>query len=77
MIYISINGHTIRANAKHGRNDPPIRIATSRSGKPVYAREVEITGNSTLVYSPECAILKCGARLVLCVPPPGKVRISK
>lgn len=66
MSYVSINGHTIRANKLHGRNDPPIRIARTKSdAKPRYAHEIAINGSSRLIYSPEGAILKCGARLVI------------
>ena len=64
--YVSINSHTIRSNAKHGLNAPPIRVASSRNDpKPRYAKEIKINGPSRLVYSPEGAILKCGARLVI------------
>lgn len=66
MRYVSINGHTIRANAVRKTNNPPIRIARSRSDKnPVYASEIEIVGPARLVYRPNEPILKCGARLVL------------
>lgn len=67
--YVSINAHVIRANAKHGTNDPPIRIARSRNDRaPRYAREIEILGPCRLVYSPAAPVLKCGARLVLEAP---------
>ncbi len=53
MYYVSINGHTIRANAKHGTDEPPIRIARSRSDrKPIYAHEIALEGPSRLIYSP-------------------------
>lgn len=58
MIYVSINGHTIRKNAVLGTDDPPIRIARTKS-------EVVIDGPSRLLYSPAKPILRCGARLVL------------
>lgn len=66
MSYVSINGHTIRANKLHNRNDPPIRIARTKSdAKPRYAHEIAINGPSKLIYNPDGAILKCGARLVI------------
>ena len=66
MNYISINGHVIRANARHGTDDPPIRVAGSRNDrKPRYAREIEIDGPSRLIYNPAKPILNCGARLVI------------
>lgn len=64
--FVSINGQRIRGNAIRGTDDPPIRIARSKSDKaPTYAREVKINGPSTLIYSPSKKILACGARLVL------------
>ena len=63
MKYVSINGHTIRS--KHGTDSPPIRIANGKNDRnPIYAREIAFDGPSRLVYSPACAILNCGARLV-------------
>lgn len=64
--YVSINAHTIRRNAKHGTDDPPIRIARTRSDSaPRYAKEIKINGPSKLVYHPHGMLLKCGARLVI------------
>lgn len=64
--YVSINGHVIRSNAKRGTDEPPIRVATSKSDRaPIYASEIEIDGPSRLVYSPAKPFLKCGARLVI------------
>ncbi len=64
--FVSINGQTIRRNAISGERKPPIRIAKSRhDDKPVYASEVEILGAARLVYDPDKAIMRCGARLVL------------
>jgi hypothetical protein len=64
--YVSINAGTIRKNAVTGSNEPPIRIARSKSDKkPRYAHAIEITGKCKLIYSPRKPILRCGARLVL------------
>ena len=66
MKYVSINAHTIRHNATHGTDDPPIRVARSANDtKPVYARELKILGPARLVYDPQKIIMRCGARLVL------------
>lgn len=66
MLYVSINGQTVRSNARRGTNEPPIRIATSKNDrKPRYAHEIEISGPSRLIYSPDKPVLKCGARLVI------------
>lgn len=65
-MFISINGPTIRRNAVLQMDDPPIRIARTRSDqKPRYAHEVNILGPSRLVYTPHAKQLRCGARLVL------------
>jgi hypothetical protein len=66
MLYISVNAHTIRRNARSGTSDPPIRIARSKSDKkPLYVNDVEVVGGARLRYSADKPILKCGARLVL------------
>lgn len=75
--YVSINSHTIRHNAKTGDDEPPIRVARSRSDPaPRYAREIEITTPCRLVYTPNSPIMKCGARLVLTAPR-GSVKIIR
>lgn len=63
--YVHINRNTIAANAKHGRNDPPVRMQRGKYGKSTYAHEVEITGPSRVIYSPHKPLLPCGARLVI------------
>lgn len=63
--YITINKHVIAANAKHGGDEPPIRISKGKSGKPVYANRVKINGPSEIIYDPAQPILKCGARVVI------------
>lgn len=66
MKYVTINGHTIRANAIRGTAEPPIRIARTKSDtKPVYASEIELVGAARLMYDPCKALVRCGARLVL------------
>jgi hypothetical protein len=52
-VYISINGQTIRQNARLNEDKPPIRVAVGKSGKPWYASDVEISGPSRLTYSPD------------------------
>ena len=59
VVRISVNAHTVRANKRHGKDDPPIRISQGR--KITYAREVKV-GAGTFVYSPDRP-LSCGARL--------------
>lgn len=72
--YVSINGHVIRRNAVTGADDPPIRVARTKSDvAPRYAREVAIDGPSKLVYSPTGRIMKCGARLVIATEAPVRV----
>lgn len=55
---IVINKHIVKKNAKHGTNEPPISIQTSRGVE--RAHEVFIGGTSRLVYRPDNP-LKCGA----------------
>ena len=52
--------HKIRANKKHGTNEPVITVKTYKSN--TYGHEVEILGNSKVVYSPDNP-LSCGARV--------------
>ena len=57
---IHINMHTIRANKKHGNRDPVITCKTYKSN--TYGHEVDISGPSKVVYSPDKP-LSCGARV--------------
>ena len=55
---IHVNQHEIRANNKHGTNDPVLTVKTYKSN--TYAHEVNIKGESKVVYSPQKP-LSCGA----------------
>ena len=57
---IHINMHVIRSNKKNGTNDPVITVKTYKSN--TYGHEVDILGNSKVVYSPDKP-LSCGARV--------------
>ena len=57
---IHINQHKIRSNKKHGLNEPVITVKTSKSN--TYGHEVEIKGDSKVVYSPDKP-LSCGAKV--------------
>lgn len=57
---IHINMHVIRSNKKNGTNDPVITVKTYKSN--TYGHEVDILGNSKVVYSPDNP-LSCGARV--------------
>lgn len=70
MNLITINKGTILSNAKQGTEEPPIRVARTKSGKGEYGSDVSILdadGNEVarLIYSPHEPIMSCGARLVL------------
>ena len=52
--------HKIRANKKHGTKEPVITVKTSKTN--TYAHEVEILGESKVIYSPDKP-LSCGARV--------------
>ena len=52
--------HKIRVNKKHGTKEPVITVKTSKTN--TYSHEVEILGESKVVYSPDKP-LSCGARV--------------
>lgn len=57
---IHVNQHVVKANAKNGTNDPVLTVKTYKDNK--YAHEVEIKGESKVVYSCDKP-LSCGARV--------------
>jgi hypothetical protein len=57
---IHINQHKIRANTKHGTNEPVITVKTYKSND--YGHEVQIHGDCKVIYSPHKP-LSCGARV--------------
>ena len=59
---IHVSQPRIRNNVKTGSRDPVISVVTSRGTK--HAHEVNIKGESRLIYSPDKP-LSCGARLWL------------
>ena len=62
--YIHVNQHKIRANKKHGTNEPVITVKQGK--KNTYCHSVEITGPSVVRYGGnEKPILSCGARVVI------------
>ena len=60
MKRIHVNMHKVRANKKHGTNEPVITIKEGKSN--IYCHEVDILGPSKLVYRPDKP-LSCGARV--------------
>ena len=61
---IHVNMHKIRANKKHGTNEPVITVKEGR--KNTYGHEVEILGPSRVIYGGnDKHILPCGARVVI------------
>jgi hypothetical protein len=63
--YIHVNRQTIAKNAKHGTDEPAVRVQKGKWGKSIYCHEARIEGPSTIVYSPHEPVLSCGARLVI------------
>lgn len=57
---IHVNQHVIKANRKHGRNDPVLAVKNYKDTR--YAHIVEIDGPSQVVYRPD-APLSCGAHV--------------
>ena len=66
--WVNVNKHTIASSAKHGRNEPPVRISRGKSGKGTYCHELELPEGSVVVYDAHTPILKCGARLAIRCP---------
>ena len=62
--YIHVNQHKIRANKKHGTNEPVITVKKGREN--TYCHEVEVLGPSTIMYGGnDKPILSYGARVVI------------
>ena len=62
--YIHVNQHKIRANLKHGTNEPVITIKEGKDN--TYCNEVKILVESTVRYGgSDKPILPCGARVVI------------
>jgi len=57
---IHINQHKIRANQKNNTNEPVITVKTYKSNE--YGHDVQILGESRVVYSPNKP-LPCGAKV--------------
>ena len=57
---IHVNQHVIRSNKKNNENNPVITVKTYQDN--VYGNEVQILGESTVVYSPNKP-LSCGAKV--------------
>ena len=57
---IHVNQHVIKANAKTGERNPVLTVKTYKTN--TYAHEVEIKGDSKVVYSPDKP-LSCGAKV--------------
>ena len=58
--YIHINQHVIKANHKNNERNPVITVKTYQDN--VYGNEVQILGESTVVYRPNKP-LSCGAKV--------------
>ena len=62
--YIHVNMHKIRANRKHGTNEPVLTVKEGK--KNTYGHSVEILGNSKVIYGGnDKPLLPCGARVVI------------
>ena len=57
---IHVNQHVIKANAKTGERNPVLTVKTYKTN--TYAHEVEIKGDSKVIYSPDKP-LSCGAKV--------------
>ena len=62
--YIHVNMHKIRANKKHGTNEPVLTVKEGK--KNTYGHSVEILGPSKVRYGGnDKPLLSCGARVVI------------
>ena len=66
---IHVNKHIIAANAKHGRNDPPLTVKTYKSNTKCH--EVEFI-SGRVIHRPDKP-LSCGARLWIETHEPVKI----
>ena len=57
---IHVNQHIIKQNAKTGERNPTLTVKTYKDNR--YAHEVNIKGESKVVYSPDKP-LSCGAKV--------------
>lgn len=57
---IHVNQHVIKANRKNGTDNPVLTVKTYKDNR--YAHEVDIKGDSKVVYSPDKP-LSCGAHV--------------
>ena len=62
--YIHVNMHKIRANKKHGTNEPVLTVKQGSTN--TYGHSVKIHGESEVIYGGnDSTILPCGARVVI------------
>ena len=59
---IHVNQHVIKDNAKTGERNPVLTVKTYKTN--TYAHEVEIKGDSKVIYSPDKQ-LSCGAKVCI------------
>jgi hypothetical protein len=57
---VHVNQHVIKDNSKTGERNPVLTVKTYKTN--TYAHEVEIKGDSKVVYSPDKP-LSCGAKV--------------
>jgi hypothetical protein len=69
---IHVNQHVVKSNRKNNANEPVITVKTYKNN--TYAHEVDIKGDSKVVYSPDKP-LSCGAHVW--IETQGEVTITK
>jgi hypothetical protein len=57
---IHVNQHVVKDNSKTGERNPVLTVKTYKTN--TYAHEVEIKGDSKVIYSPDKP-LSCGAKV--------------
>lgn len=72
--YIHVNQHKIRANKKHGTDEPVITVKKGKTN--TYCHEVKILSPATVKYGGnDKPLLNCGARVV--IETEGEVEVVK
>jgi hypothetical protein len=63
---VHVNRNVIQRNAHKppSEREPAVRIQKGKRGKPKYGMRVRL-GPSEMIYSPDEALLPCGAKMIL------------
>jgi hypothetical protein len=63
--FVNVNRNIINSNTKNGTDIPPISIRKGKHGVAKYCSGVVLPAASRIRYSPDSALLGCGARVII------------